>query len=50
MGGCMGCHGNAQFAGDDFSFMLRGGPVIEPDVPELDSTNVAKLLKKYRFN
>ncbi|MAL61183.1 MAG: hypothetical protein CMC14_14175 [Flavobacteriaceae bacterium] len=49
MGGCMGCHGNAQFSGNDFSFMLRGGPVIEPDVPEFDSINVAKLVKKYRF-
>lgn len=48
MGGCMGCHGNAQFAGNDFSFMLRGGPVIEPDVPELDSENILKLAKKYR--
>ncbi len=50
MGGCMGCHGNAQVAGTDFSFMLRGGPVIEPDVPELDSINILKLAKKYRFN
>jgi hypothetical protein len=49
MGGCMGCHGNAQFSGNDFSFMLRGGAVIEPDVPEFDSINVAKLVKKYRF-
>ena len=50
MGGCMGCHGNAQAAGTDFSFMLRGGPVIEPDAPEIDSTNAAILAKKYRFN
>ena len=50
MGGCMGCHANAQFAGNDFSFMLRGGPVIEPDVPELDSENILKLAKKYRSN
>lgn len=49
MGGCMGCHGNAQVAGTDFSFILRGGPVIEPDVPELDSENVLALSKKYRF-
>ena len=41
MGGCMGCHGNAQFSGNDFSFMLRGGPVIEPDVPEFDSINTS---------
>ena len=50
MGGCMGCHGNAQFSGNDFSFMLRSGPVIEPDVPELDAENILKLAKKYRSN
>lgn len=50
MGGCMGCHGNAQFAGDDFSFILRGGPVIEPDVPADNAENIAKLIKKYRFS
>jgi hypothetical protein len=33
MGGCMGCHGRAQQAGDDFSFTLRGGPVSEPETP-----------------
>lgn len=49
MGGCMGCHANAQFAGDDFSFILRGGPVIEPDVPEISPENIAKLSKKYTF-
>lgn len=32
MGGCMGCHGNAQAAGFDFSFILDGGPVAAPDV------------------
>ena len=31
MGGCMGCHGNAQQGGADFSFILRGGPVAAPD-------------------
>lgn len=31
MGGCMGCHGNAQRNGADFSFILRGGPVTAPD-------------------
>lgn len=25
MGGCMGCHGNAQQAGDDFSFIMNVG-------------------------
>ena len=32
MGGCMGCHGNAQAGGADFSFILQGGPVAAPDV------------------
>jgi hypothetical protein len=32
MGGCMGCHGNAQFFGGDFSFVLLGGPVNSPEV------------------
>lgn len=32
MGGCMGCHGNAQHGGGDFSFILLGGPVASPDV------------------
>ena len=34
MGGCMGCHGNAQLAGTDFSFILGGGRVAAPDTPE----------------
>jgi hypothetical protein len=33
MGGCMGCHGNAQVAGFDFSFILAGGPVLTPQSP-----------------
>jgi hypothetical protein len=31
MGGCMGCHGNAQVQGGDFSFLAIGGPVEAPD-------------------
>lgn len=31
MGGCMGCHGNAQQGGGDFSFILLGGRVAAPD-------------------
>jgi len=31
MGGCMGCHGNAQQAGDDFSFIMNVG---RNDAPE----------------
>jgi len=33
MGGCMGCHGNAQLNGDDFSFILLQGRVPEPETP-----------------
>lgn len=33
MGGCMGCHGNAQVGGADFSFILKGGPVTAPENP-----------------
>jgi hypothetical protein len=34
MGGCMGCHGNAQVTkGTDFSFILAGaGKTTKPDV------------------
>lgn len=32
MGGCMGCHGNAQVAGYDFSFILKFAPVTAPEV------------------
>lgn len=34
MGGCMGCHGQAQKKGNDFSFLLDnvGKPVPEPDL------------------
>jgi hypothetical protein len=34
MGGCMGCHGNAQVSkGTDFSFILAEGPTPSPDTP-----------------
>ena len=49
MGGCMGCHGNAQVAGNDFSFILRGGPVMEPEAPNFDPKEIDKLANKYRF-
>lgn len=35
MGGCMGCHGVAQLGGNDFSFILGGGRVAEPDAPSV---------------
>jgi hypothetical protein len=44
MGGCMGCHGNAQVAGSDFSFILNQGPVGFPEPPKSDP---AMLRKKY---
>jgi hypothetical protein len=34
MGGCMGCHGNAQNRGNDFSFILSDGPNTDgPEAP-----------------
>lgn len=38
MGGCMGCHGNAQHGGADFSFILQGGRVTTPDTAGPAST------------
>lgn len=49
MGGCMGCHGNAQISGTDFSFMLREGPEIEPESPDFSNAARAALRKKYKF-
>ncbi|WP_372090035.1 hypothetical protein P7L79_11255 [Tistrella mobilis] len=38
MGGCMGCHGNAQLGGTDFSFIIGGNPLsLKPDTPEPES-------------
>jgi len=34
MGGCMGCHGQMQNRGFDFSFVLRRGRVLFPEVGE----------------
>jgi hypothetical protein len=46
MGGCMGCHGNAQVtAGTDFSFILAGGPTYGPDTPS--AIGDAQLRAKY---
>ncbi|MCD9031261.1 hypothetical protein LDO32_05905 [Luteimonas sp. Y-2-2-4F] len=49
MGGCMGCHGNAQVQGGDFSFTLRGGPVREPEAPEFTDAAASRLMEKYGF-
>ncbi len=50
MGGCMGCHGNAQVAGTDFSFLLFFGPNYFPEFPEKDKDGNLKSIfrKKYR--
>jgi hypothetical protein len=50
MGGCMGCHGNAQIAGFDFSFILREGFTPAPETPsalQVATTNAA-LKNRYR--
>lgn len=40
MGGCMGCHGNAQVSGGDFSFILLGAGFNDaPEVGGPDSPN-----------
>lgn len=50
MGGCMGCHGNAQLKGDDFSFILKEGPDTKgpeaPEVTALGATNPVLILKE----
>ncbi len=45
MGGCMGCHGNAQVAGSDFSFILAN-PVTAPETPTTDPA--ASFLRRYQ--
>lgn len=49
MGGCMGCHGNAQVGGSDFSFTLREGPVDAPEAPSFTEQQAEGLRKKYKF-
>jgi hypothetical protein len=52
MGGCMGCHGNAQHGGLDFSFILAGGRDTTPDtagtVEPVLLNKVVRYLKKTR--
>ena len=46
MGGCMGCHGNAQVSkGTDFSFILAEGYTTSPDTPS--AIGDAQLRAKY---
>jgi hypothetical protein len=45
MGGCMGCHGNAQVGGTDFSFLVGGNRFnTKPDVPTPDHEKQALYL------
>jgi len=46
MGGCMGCHGQAQKQGNDFSFVLAGGPNRFPEFPETKEN----LAEKYQVS
>lgn len=46
MGGCMGCHGNAQNAGAGFSFIFKGGPVGSPETDD-PSTGLQKFTKLF---
>lgn len=47
MGGCMGCHGNRQVAGTDFSFIFAGGRVPAPDISKAANSDAAQ--KKMRL-
>ena len=49
MGGCMGCHGNAQAGGFDFSFILFGGPVAAPDVGTAPTSAVPSAIAINKF-
>ena len=50
MGGCMGCHGNAQVTkGSDFSFILAEGSTRAPETPSaLDGLGSAEVTARYR--
>lgn len=47
MGGCMGCHGNAQHGGADFSFILLGGRVLNPDTTGPTTSDQLEKFQKY---
>ncbi len=47
MGGCMGCHGNAQAAGSDFSFILLGQRVTQPDTLGEISASGSNIMTQY---
>jgi hypothetical protein len=50
MGGCMGCHGNAQVTkGSDFSFILAEGSARAPETPSaLDGLGSDEVKERYR--
>jgi hypothetical protein len=51
MGGCMGCHGNAQVSkGTDFSFILAEGYTTSPETPSAlgDAALRSKYLNLFR--
>jgi len=49
MGGCMGCHGNAQQAGDNFSFIMNVGrnDAPEPEIPNGATASAQAKVKKF---
>ena len=49
MGGCMGCHGNVAIGGADFSFILAGGRVHQPEVlgERVTAEQVARFIKYF---
>lgn len=47
MGGCMGCHGNAQVTGSDFSFIFLGGPVGAPETAGSDPGEVRSAVSRF---
>ena len=48
MGGCMGCHANAQIKGGDFSFIFQGGRVLAPEVATGPKGTSAEAVAKFR--
>jgi hypothetical protein len=50
MGGCMGCHGNAQQAGDDFSFILNVGRNDNPDLLPSTVQSVSAAVRVRKFH
>jgi len=49
MGGCMGCHGNAQQAGADFSFIMNVGRNDAPETRQPNGSTSPAALKVSKF-